>query len=159
MPTTKSCDSPKKKCSPIVNIIKCVAACLFIGYVVAIVIPTFLRASLSKASNACINNLRLIQSAKEQWALEQRKVGSDTPAFSDLQPYFGYGPMGEFPKCPSGGKYTVGRVDEDPTCSIGTSAWPNDHVLPGTNDTDSWWVDFKAAYSTLLGLRSRSASP
>jgi hypothetical protein len=142
-----------------VNIIKCAVACLFIGFVVVIIVPTIIKARLSKAENACINNLRLIQSAKEQWALEQRKVGSDTPAFSDLQPYCGHGPTGELPHCPLGGTYIVGRVDEDPKCSIGASAWPNDHVLPGTNDTDSWWINCKAAYSTVLGLRSRSASP
>src|ERR1035441_6294089 len=106
----------KKKRSPTVNIIKCAAACLFIGYVVAIVIPNFMRGWLSKAGNPCVNNLRLISGAKQQWALEQRKLNSDIPAFSDLQPYLGHGTAGELPHCPLAGTYIIGRVDEDPKC-------------------------------------------
>jgi len=37
-----------------------------------------------------------------------------------------------------------------------TFAWPNDHVL---NVTNSWWIDFKAAYGIILGKRARSVSP
>jgi hypothetical protein len=74
--------------------------------------------------NACINNLRLIDSAKQQWALEQRKQSTDTPAASDLQPYLGRGPNGEMPACPDGGAYTFGTVGEKPTCTT-----PG-HVLP-----------------------------
>ncbi|HEX4121394.1 MAG TPA: hypothetical protein VH619_12305 [Verrucomicrobiae bacterium] len=74
--------------------------------------------------NACINNLRLIDSAKQQWALETRKLNTDIPQVSDLQPYLGRGPNGEMPVCPDGGVYTFGAVGEKPTCSN-----PN-HVLP-----------------------------
>ncbi|HEX3720364.1 MAG TPA: hypothetical protein VH595_20625 [Verrucomicrobiae bacterium] len=67
--------------------------------------------------NACINNLRLIDAAKQQWALEFRKQATDTPAMSDLQPYLGRGPNGELPACPDGGVYTIGTVGDKPTCS------------------------------------------
>jgi len=78
----------------------------------------------TSAMNACINNLRMLDSAKAQWALEYRKKPTDTPAASDVQPYMGRGPAGEFPVCPDGGVYTIGAVREKPTCSI-----PG-HVLP-----------------------------
>jgi membrane protein involved in colicin uptake len=74
--------------------------------------------------NACINNLRLIDSAKQQWALENKKQATDTPVWDDLRPYLGHGPNGEMPSCPDGGSYTIGTVGEKPTCSIPT------HVLP-----------------------------
>jgi uncharacterized protein YigA (DUF484 family) len=74
--------------------------------------------------NACINNLRQIDSAKQQWALEQHKQPTDIPAWTDLQPYLGRGPNGDLPACPSGGTYTIGAVSEKPQCSA-----PN-HVLP-----------------------------
>ena len=74
--------------------------------------------------NACINNLRLIDSAKQQWALEQRKQTTDTPTMDDLRPYLGRGPNGEMPVCPDGGVYTLGTVAEKPTCSTAG------HVLP-----------------------------
>jgi len=74
--------------------------------------------------NACINNLRLIDAAKQQWALENRKQNTDTPTMDDLRPYLGHGPNGDLPVCPDGGVYTVGTVSEKPTCSI------SGHVLP-----------------------------
>jgi hypothetical protein len=94
------------------------------GALAAIAIPNFTRARATSQHNACINNLRLIDAAKQQWALENRKSATDTPTMQDLQPYLGHGPKGEFPVCPNGGVYTIGAVGEKPTCSI-----PG-HVLP-----------------------------
>lgn len=74
--------------------------------------------------NACINNLRLIDSAKQQWALEFHKQATDIPGWDDLRPYFGHGANGELPTCPDGGVYTIGAVSEKPTCNI------QGHVLP-----------------------------
>jgi ABC-type transporter Mla subunit MlaD len=74
--------------------------------------------------DACINNLRLIDSAKQQWALEKRKQNTDTPEMSDLQPYIGRGPNGEMPVCPDGGVYTYGTVGEKPVCSTPGHALP-----------------------------------
>jgi RNA polymerase sigma factor (sigma-70 family) len=68
--------------------------------------------------NACINNLRFIDAAKQQWALEHRKQRTDTPAMEDLRPYFGQGLNGESPVCPDGGVYTIRSVGESPTCSV-----------------------------------------
>ena len=81
-------------------------------------------ASRRNAASACINNLRLIDSAKQQWALEQRKQATDTPTMDDLRPYLGRGPNGEMPVCPDNGVYVIGAVKEKPTCSV-----PG-HVLP-----------------------------
>jgi hypothetical protein len=55
----------------------------------AIVIPNFIRARNTSAQNACLNNLRLIDGAKQQWQLENRKTESDIATSSDLQPYLG----------------------------------------------------------------------
>ena len=74
-----------------------------------------------KAQNTCVNNLRQIDAAKQQWALEYRKKANDVPRPEDIAPYIIHEAL---PKCPSGGTYTIGRVGEDPTCSI-----PG-HVLP-----------------------------
>ncbi len=77
-----------------------------------------------QAMSACINNLRLLDSAKQQWALEQRKQVTDTPTMDDLRPYVGRGANGAVPVCPDGGVYTLRTIREPPTCSI-----PG-HVLP-----------------------------
>lgn len=71
--------------------------------------------------NACINNLRQIDAAKQQWALENNKTAAAIPTARDLLPYF---KDGIFPVCPSGGAYTIGAVGDLPTCSV-----PG-HVLP-----------------------------
>jgi hypothetical protein len=73
------------------------------------------------AKNQCISNLRRIDGAKQQWAIEMAKQASTTPAWNDLQSYF---PGETIPKCPSGGAYTLGAVSEPPKCSIA------EHVLP-----------------------------
>jgi general secretion pathway protein G len=123
--------------------------CLFTGFAVAFVIPGFVAASLARSSNACVNNLRVIDGAKQQWALENGKTNGIV-TWADIKPYLNLDSNGDLPKCPQGGTYTIGRLGEDPTCSVGTSDWPNTHAL---NYTDgSWWINFKMAYGKLLGL-------
>ena len=71
--------------------------------------------------NACINNLRQIDAAKQQWALETNKKADAVPTAQDLTPYF---KDGIFPVCPSGGTYTLNAVNVLPACSV-----PG-HLLP-----------------------------
>src|SRR5580658_2963091 len=71
-----------------------------IGLLAAMAIPNFVRSRQGARMNACISNLRYIDSAKQQWALEQRKLDTDTPMGSDLQPYLGRTAAGELPVCP-----------------------------------------------------------
>jgi hypothetical protein len=81
-----------------------------------------LDASVSIISKkTCINNLRLIDDAKQQWAADNSMPNSAVPAAKDLLPYF---KENVFPVCPDGGTYSINAVDEIPTCSI-----PG-HVLP-----------------------------
>jgi small-conductance mechanosensitive channel len=73
---------------------------------------------------ACINHLRQIDAAKQQWALENNKTADDVPTAQDIAPYIKLDANGNIPGCPSGGTYTIGAVGVPPTCSI-----PG-HVLP-----------------------------
>jgi prepilin-type N-terminal cleavage/methylation domain-containing protein len=95
-----------------------------IGLLAAIAIPNFVRARKTSQANACVNNLRQIDGAKQQWALENGKKSSDTPGNSDLQTYLGRGDAGSIsniccplttPTAPLGG-YTVGTVGTAPSC-------------------------------------------
>ncbi len=83
----------------------------------AVATPISARSEVSK-QNACINNLRMIDGAKQQWALEYHKKITDIPTAQDITPYMGRGPAGEFPVCPEGGTYIIGAVGEKPRCSI-----------------------------------------
>jgi hypothetical protein len=69
----------------------------------------------ARQRNACINNLRQIDAAKNQWALEKGKANGTAVTEADITPYIQGGVL---PKCPAGGKYTIGKVGENPTCSI-----------------------------------------
>jgi DNA repair exonuclease SbcCD ATPase subunit len=74
--------------------------------------------------NACMNNLRQIDAAKQQWALEKNKPVTAIPTVQDIAPYIKLDANGNIPGCPSGGTYTLNAVGELPTCSV-----PG-HVLP-----------------------------
>jgi hypothetical protein len=95
---------------------------LCIGFIVALLVHAH---SIRRARErtVCIANLRLIESAKEQWALEYNKTNSDTPRWEDLI-FYRRATNLPLPYYPSGGKYTLGAMSNKPTCS-----YPG-HVLP-----------------------------
>ena len=82
------------------------------------------RVRIISAGNHCGNNLRQIDAAKEQWALEQHKTTNDTPTWKDLIGHY----MKAMPVCQNGGIYTIGRVGELPTCSLSNSVIPP-HII------------------------------
>jgi len=85
-----------------------------IGLLAAIAIPNFVQARRQAQANACINNLRQIDYAKEQWALANNAGSGDAVASGDIDGYIkgGFDNM----SCPFGGSYVIGDVDEAPTC-------------------------------------------
>lgn len=97
-----------------------------IGLLAAIAIPNFVRARTTSQKNACINNLRQLDGAKQQWALENKQQSTATPGSTSLMPYMGRGTTGSYPTCPAQGSYTIGNVATAPTCSLSA----NGHVLP-----------------------------
>ena len=86
-----------------------------IGLLAAIAIPNFVRARGTAQKNACINNLRQIDGAKEQWALENKKAGGTALSAGDETAMYGYVKGGQ-PTCPAGFTYTANAVDSLPTC-------------------------------------------
>jgi prepilin-type N-terminal cleavage/methylation domain-containing protein len=104
-----------------------------IGLLAAIAIPNFVRARTTSQMNACINNLRQIDGAKQQWALEHQAVGTATMGPTDIQPYMGRGSGGTLPNCPADSSLSfatsyaggLGDCQTAPVCSI----VPATHVL------------------------------
>lgn len=89
---------------------------LIIGILLAIAVPNFLRARETSRTRTCVANLRQIEAAKEQAAMELRMVGTDTPTQAQLEPDY----VKSWPSCPSTATaYTIGTINSDPTCSIG----------------------------------------
>jgi prepilin-type N-terminal cleavage/methylation domain-containing protein len=102
-----------------------------IGLLAAIAIPNFVRARTTAQQNACINNLRQIDGAKQQWALEMKVTQTASPASTDIQPFLGRGNNGTLPSCPADStstfsvSYAIGTVQVAPTCNINST----NHVL------------------------------
>lgn len=98
-----------------------------IGLLAAVAVPTFVRARTTSQKNACINNLREIFSATQQWALELRQAPNAAVSFTDIQPY-----LKNSLTCPSGGNdatfassYTLVDVTTLPTCKVDSGT----HIL------------------------------
>ena len=86
-----------------------------IGLLAAIALPNFIKARENSQRNACIENLSKIDGAKHTWALEMKKVSTDTPGDSDLFGSSLY--IREKPECPAAGTYTLNAVATKPSCS------------------------------------------
>ncbi|HEV2331094.1 MAG TPA: type II secretion system protein [Verrucomicrobiae bacterium] len=109
-----------------------------IGLLAAIAIPNFVKARATSQQNACINNMRQISAAVNEWALETGQVSQSTACAGgistfgpDLSPYIQLNSASSIPPCPAGGTYTVGNVGAIPqvTCSLSSlSAQP--HISP-----------------------------
>lgn len=91
-----------------------------IGLLAAIAVPNFVQARTQARTNTCVNNLRLIQAAIDQWAIETNAGDTATVTAADLTPYFKASQLsGGLPKEPTSGTYTVTNVGTPPTCSVG----------------------------------------
>jgi hypothetical protein len=64
----------------------------------------------------CISTLKMLQGAKDTWALENHKTTNDAPTDAEIFGEASY--IREKPKCPLNGTYTLGAVSEKPRCSI-----------------------------------------
>jgi hypothetical protein len=98
-----------------------------IGLLAAIAIPNFVKARNTAQINHCINNLRQIDAAKQQWALEHKKEAIDTPTQSDIAVYL---KNGQWPACLAGGTYSINAVSKEPACSIPGHQLPALPALP-----------------------------
>ena len=97
--------------------------CMIIAPIICIVVPQWLSTKPKHAPRlSCIANLKQIEGAKDVWVIDRNKTTNDVPTLDDLVGETGY--INKMPKCSVGGVYTLGRVDEKPTCSIpGHTLW------------------------------------
>jgi hypothetical protein len=85
-----------------------------IGMLAAIAIPSFVKARSTSQQNACINNLRQLDAAKEQWAMASNSAAGAIPVEKEALQYIRGAAM---PICPQGGSYTLNVIGVTPTCS------------------------------------------
>ena len=96
-----------------------------IGLLTAIAVPNIVKARATARKTVCIANLKALDGAKQQWALENNKKGTDVPGLSDLFSVR-HGYIKRLPVCPSGGTYTFNDANTPPACSLAES---EDHSL------------------------------
>ena len=92
-----------------------------IGLLAAIAIPNFVKARTTAQTNACIANLKQIQGAIEQWALENKKAAGSAVGVTDISGSSTKhikGAINTDVKCPGGGTYATTTVDANPSCSL-----------------------------------------
>jgi prepilin-type N-terminal cleavage/methylation domain-containing protein len=87
-----------------------------IGLLAAIAIPNFVKARTTAQMNACINNLRQIDGAIQQWALEEKQAADANVTEANVTPY-----LKNTVSCPAGGasfddSYQLTTVNASPTC-------------------------------------------
>ncbi len=85
-----------------------------IAVLMAILLPNFMKARDTSAKRSCLSSLRVIDQAKQQFALERGKRDGDAVGWGDVVPQY----MRAQPSCPLGGVYVVGSIGTNPKCAI-----------------------------------------
>ena len=85
-----------------------------IGLLAAVAIPNLIKARTNAQIRACQSNMRTIEFAIQEWAIDKRKANDSEVSLEELEGYFKDG----IPECPSGGEYELFTVEEKPTCNV-----------------------------------------
>jgi len=102
-----------------------------IGLLAAIAIPNFIRARATSQQNACINNLRQIDGAISEWALETgQNNGTAVGGVTTVSAYIKLNSASSVPGCPAQGTYTTANVGSTPQVSCSLSTLSSAHKLP-----------------------------
>jgi prepilin-type N-terminal cleavage/methylation domain-containing protein len=107
-----------------------------IGLLAGIALPAWFRARTTANASTCVGQLRQIEQATQDWALECKKGENSAVEYSDIQPYLKGRVI-----CPAGGSsftdsYQVTTVSERPQCLQVTNG-NHPHVLPGGGGSSS----------------------
>ena len=101
-----------------------------IALLCAIVIPNLLKASARSQATTCINNLRQIDTAIQQFSVEAGKHQGDTINYpTDISAYIKLNAKGSIPGCPAQGTYTLNVVGSIPSANCSLSTLTPSHAL------------------------------
>jgi prepilin-type N-terminal cleavage/methylation domain-containing protein len=101
-----------------------------IGLLCAIAIPNLLKASARSQATTCINNLRQIDTAIQQFSVEAGKHQGDIINWpTDITSYIKLNSKGSIPPCPAGGTYSLNTVGSIPSANCSLSTLTPAHIL------------------------------
>src|SRR5688572_22897484 len=91
--------------------------CLWGGLLAVLLVaaPGQIKPRRTECKNACVNNLRQIDGAKEQYALEHKISPGTVLTAAQIGEYL---KGGVIPPCPGEGKYSIGAIGEPPGCNF-----------------------------------------
>ena len=119
-----------RPCQGAFTLVEVMIVIAIVALLCAIAVPGFLHYLAESRKTTCINNLKQIDTAIQQWALEQKKGPTASVDYGDLRPYL----KGRV-CCPSGGtsfedSYSISTVAADAACqkSPQTHVWMGDNV-------------------------------
>jgi prepilin-type N-terminal cleavage/methylation domain-containing protein len=98
-----------------------------IALLAAIAVPNFLRARKRSQATALLEDLRMVDSAKDQYAIERNKKGNDTITWTDIKPYLKKGSKLE---TSAGTQFTLGNIDTPPKLNPTTTYDEYTDVIP-----------------------------
>jgi prepilin-type N-terminal cleavage/methylation domain-containing protein len=112
------------------TLIEIMIVAAIIGLLAAIAIPNFIKARATSQQNACIDNLRQIDGAISEWALETGQSSGTVSSATLISAYIKNNSNNSVPSCPGGGTYTYGNVGTAPQISCSLSTLATSHRLP-----------------------------
>jgi prepilin-type N-terminal cleavage/methylation domain-containing protein len=111
------------------TLVEIMIAVSLIGLLATIGLPNYLRAASISKKNQCISNLRQLDSAMQQFVLENKRAASSQVTLEDCTPYLKNSVL-----CPAGGttiadSYSVTDGQSVPTCIATGGGAANGHVM------------------------------
>jgi prepilin-type N-terminal cleavage/methylation domain-containing protein len=107
------------------TLIEIMIVVLILATLLNIALPSLVAARNTSQTNACIGNLKTLQNAKQEWAIDTNQAGTVTPTWTDIEQYVN-STNGSQPLCPTSQQpYDLGAVDEAASCPT----YPLTHVM------------------------------